>query len=429
MRKRFFTFLALLIGGTLFLTPEFHNDPWNVVEEEYYRVWQRTYERVVVARLAKSQQDGIFSAGGLLGLANSPNGWNFDTALQYEIYNTGAKVEDYLPYKSHPGFQGALFSALDRITNFSPSQNIWGFRVIVSLLSALTVSLFAAVIAVEFGWLAGILILAFSSFSEWMVLPGGNLYWNLWAFYLPFLAGIFLPANYVKGDNRCELKIYAVMFMATLAKVLFTGFEMITTTIVMATVPFVYHAIINKWRWKIFAARIFKLGVAMLLATLSGLLILSFQIAINDGSLKSSLRHISGTVERRMIGEPDDYKGSNAAIVWIYLNINAFNTKTAPSLWQRPYWQIVALFACFTLIFLARHRASFRTNPASKKGLALTIVTWYSILAPLSWIIIFKPTAYIHIFLFPMAWQMPFTLLGFALCGYVITDLFKRKTA
>jgi hypothetical protein len=52
---------------------------------------------------------------------------------------------------------------------------------------------------------------------------------------------------------------------------------------------------------------------------------------------------------------------------------------------------------------------------------ALLVATWYSISAPLSWLIIFKPTSIIHDAIFPIIWQMPFTLLGFALCGSVLS--------
>jgi hypothetical protein len=438
MRRELLTFLLFIIGGTLFLMPSFHHNQWKIVESEYYRLWQRTYERVVVARLAKSQQDGIFSAGGLLGLANSPQGWNFDLDTQYDIYQTKTKVEYYLPYKSHPGLQGIVFSVIDRITNLSPQQNIALIRTITAVLSAFAISLLSAFLAVEFGWLSAVLVLLFSAFSEWMILPAVNAYWNLWAFYLPFLTAIILLVNAAKRDNFPALKIYLVLFAALLIKILFTGFEMITTVVVMVTVPFVYFAMTGKWKWQTILERFFKLGLSLVTATLVGILILLIQIAANDASLTSSLEYITNTIGRRSalnVGRQyslksyqDSKEVSVSEVLLIYLKTNAFNSQTQPEFWQVSYSTLITIFWIVTLLFLIKYRSWKRGNTPSK-GLALVVATWYSILAPLSWIVIFKPTAYIHTFLFPMAWQMPFTLLGLALCGYVITDLFKQKPA
>jgi hypothetical protein len=54
--------------------------------------------------------------------------------------------------------------------------------------------------------------------------------------------------------------------------------------------------------------------------------------------------------------------------------------------------------------------------------LAILITTWYSSLAALSWFIIFKAHASIHINLDYFVWQAPFLLLGFALIGWSITQ-------
>jgi hypothetical protein len=437
MRRELLTFLLFIVGGTLFLIPSFHHDQWNVVEPEYYRLWQRTYERVVVARLTKSQQDGILSAGGLLGLVNSPDGWNFDPDPQYDIYETNAEVEHYLPYKSHPGFQGIVFSIFDRITGFSPQQNIAVMRAITTLLSAFALLLLCAFLAVEFGWLSAILVLLFSAFSEWMILPAVNSYWNLWAFYLPFLTAIILLANAAKRDDFSSPRIYFILFGTLLIKILFTGFEMITTVVVMITVPFVYFAIVGRWTWRTILERLFKLGLSLVLATLLGIFILVIQISANDANFTSPVEYINNTIGRRSalnVGEyrlksyQDSKEVSVSEVISIYLRTNAFNSQTQPEFWQVSYSTLIMIFGIATLAFVAKCKPWRRGNTSSN-GLALVVSTWYSILAPLSWLVIFKPTSYIHTFLFPMAWQMPFTLLGFALCGYVITNLFRRKPA
>src|SRR5690606_17155871 len=134
-------------------------------------------------------------------------------------------VESYLVYESHPGFQGIVFGLFDSLTNFPASTNLEIFRGSVALASSLVIALIAAAIAVEFGWLAATALLLFAAVSEWMILPAGSLYWNLWAFFLPFACGIFLLADASRKNIYPAFKIYLVIFLTALIKILFTGFE------------------------------------------------------------------------------------------------------------------------------------------------------------------------------------------------------------
>ena len=52
--------------------------------------------------------------------------------------------------------------------------------------------------------------------------------------------------------------------------------------------------------------------------------------------------------------------------------------------------------------------------------IALIWTTWFSILAPLSWFVIFKAHSYIHTHMSFLLWQMPFTFFGFAVFGSVV---------
>ncbi len=435
MPKKFRTFLFIFIAGTMLLFPSFNGDQWGMVKSYNYRGWQTTSERVVVARLAKSQQDGLFSAGGLLGLLDAEDGWTFGAEIanrQYELYETGEPIQSYLVYKSHPGSQGFVFGLFDSLTNFPTSTNLEIFRGSVALASAVVIALIAAAIAFEFGWLAGALTLLFAAVSEWMILPAGSLYWNLWSFFLPFVCGMFLLEETSKKNQYPAFKIYSILFITTLIKILFTGFEIITTALVMATVPFVYFAVRDKWDWKSLMHRATVLGITLALATITGLGVLILQIAAAEGSLKSGLYYVTDTFNRRAAGNPDEYRGeyaeslgaSHVEVIGKYLNTEAFYVGNVSVV----YWHLIVAFALFTFLYFFKHRATLRAA-SSNSGVALVVATWYSILAPLSWFIIFKPTAYIHTFLFPMAWQMPFVLLGFALCGYAIQNLLRSRTA
>ena len=49
--------------------------------------------------------------------------------------------------------------------------------------------------------------------------------------------------------------------------------------------------------------------------------------------------------------------------------------------------------------------------------------TWLSILSPVSWFLIFKGQAYVHTFTNYLAWHMPFTLFGYAMCAYLVRSM------
>ncbi len=435
MNKNRRIFVFFLLSGILLLFRQYNGDHWAFIK---FISGLPGAERVVVARLAKSQQDGLFSSGGLLGLVDSQEGWKFGSEIanhQYEIYQTGQAIQSYLVYKSHPGFQGVIFGLFDILTNFPPTVNLKIFGTSVAFVSSIVIALIAAVIAVEFGWLAGTLVLLFAVISEWMIIPAGNLYWNLWAFYLPFVYGIFMLANASKRKNFLAWKIYFAVFSTILIKILFTGFEIITTALVMSTVPFVYFATRDKWGWKLLAKRSVILGSVLALATIAGLGILILQITASEGSLSSGVEYVTDTFNRRAAGNPDDYKGiyaeslrsSHLVVIKKYLNSYAMVISTGEKDISVAYWHLIVIFGLFTALYLFKHRIGLHINN-HRTGIALLISTWYSIAAPLSWYIIFKATSYIHTNLFPLAWQMPFVLLGFALCGYVIQDMFKKET-
>jgi hypothetical protein len=58
---------------------------------------------------------------------------------------------------------------------------------------------------------------------------------------------------------------------------------------------------------------------------------------------------------------------------------------------------------------------------------ALLAATWFSLLAPLSWFVLFKAHSYIHTQINFILWQMPFTIFGFAFCGLVFGNFFQTK--
>jgi hypothetical protein len=436
MKYKLPAFIGLFIIGTIVLIPNFYRNWQNIVEPKYYKAWQTRYDRLVVARLVKTRQDGFFSAGGLLGLGNVSE-WTYLTATdreQYNAYTKGFNFNSYLAYKSNPGFQGLFYGLLDKVLHLRTERKLDVFRGITALASAMVFALIFSALVYEFGILSGAFMLLFVAFSEWTILPAGSIFWSLWVFYLPFLSAIYLLFQASKSGVYNAKKIYTIIFITILAKILFSGFDLITTTFVMTSVPFIYFGVYNNWGWKLVVSRITKLGIVMLAASMLGLLILSTQIVVSAGNLASALSHISAKVEGYSLLNPNLNQGNNSkvdlstiSVIEKYLTAQAFVIRYQKHSFPILFWQLIIIFLLFTLISLLMRNT--KTSPEwSKKALALTIATWYSLLAPLSWYIIFKVNAFFNPHIHSIAWQMPFTLLGLALCGLVITDIFKLSS-
>ncbi len=83
------------------------------------------------------------------------------------------------------------------------------------------------------------------------------------------------------------------------------------------------------------------------------------------------------------------------------------------------------IFLAATLIWLLFVRR-LRINGDCAKINALSATLWISILAPLSWFVIFKGHSYVHKVHDPIVWFMPFMFYGIGLLG-VATEKFLRS--
>lgn len=84
---------------------------------------------------------------------------------------------------------------------------------------------------------------------------------------------------------------------------------------------------------------------------------------------------------------------------------------------------ILAAIACILVSILSRNLLNNDRN----NNTALVITTLISILAPLSWFVIFKEHAVVHMILDYIVWYIPFLLYAFAAIGQAIHLLFCKK--
>ena len=441
--------LSVCIIPFLLLFFGFFSNCWHVAEQQWFLDYQHSNESLVVGRMVKSRQDGIFSGGGLNGAGISNDLSQHWITLkqvhdQYAAYLTGITFREYSPYMSQTGGQGMFFSLLDSLIPLSPQAKLKLFYMLTSLLSAIALTLVILWFYCEFGLGVAIFVACSMVFSQWLTVFGRNLWWGLWAFYLPMTAVMYFLRYRRTPASRHFITFGALVFISVFVKCIVNGFEYITTTLIMMVVPLVYYSILDRVRIRQFLKGILAAMLGSFLAVLLSLMILSFQIISVKGSMLAAFEHIVFSLMKRTHGNasdfPDIYTASQSAgtidVVITYLrgtffDVNNYLTTSSPFvsrfLFEIRYLYLIVLFLVMSIFVFYRRNNNISTKQR-QRSIALIFATCFSILAPLSWYVIFKSHSFIHPHINYILWQMPFTFFGFAVCGLAAKSVFPDFT-
>ena len=424
----------------------FYANAWRIAEQQWFDGHQRDTESLIIGRMVKSHQDGIFSAGGLNGAGithDIQQQWISSSQLdrQYIAYLNGLSFDEFSTYMSQPGGQGMIFSLLDRLIPLSPQMKLGLFYVLTALLTAIALAAIIGWFYEAFGGWAAAFVVVSAVLSQWLTVFGKNLWWSLWAFYLPMIVVMYFFKRHSVSTNRQFIKFGVLIFIAVSIKCFINGYEYITTTLIMMMTPCIYYAVLERWdrhqclKWTLAA------GVGSAVAILLSLTMLCFQIGAVRTGFVDGLMHVVYSLEKRTYGDaggfPEIYaaslKAGTMGVVITYVNGIFFDLNNYLShagafvsnfLLKVRYSYLIVLFVgASVLLFLRSNKEKLATR--RQHNIALILTTWFSILAPLSWYVIFKAHSYIHTHMSFLLWQMPFTFFGFAVFGLAIC---RRKT-
>ncbi len=428
---------ALSIGLLFF---GFFSNVWHVAEQQWFDTHQRDTESLIIGRMVKSRQDGTFSVGGLTGAGVTTNiqqDWISSNQIdnQYAAYLNKGSFDKFSPYMSQTGGQGILFSLLDRRIPLSPQIKLWSFYVLTALLSAIALTAIIGWFYEEFGGWVAIFVLCSAVLSQWLTVFGKNLWWSLWAFYLPLIVVMSLLKRHRVPSNHQFIRFGILICLSVLIKCFINGFEYITTTLVMMVTPCIYYAILDKWSRHQYMKWTLAAGLGSGVAIFLSLLLLCFQIGAAKDGFMNGVAHVFYSFGKRTHGEaegfPEVYAASLEAgtigVVITYVNgiffdlnnyLSSSNTFVSDFLLKIRYAYLIVLFMVMSgLLFWESKRAMAEQR---QHYIALIWTTWFSMLAPLSWFVIFKAHSYIHTHMSFLLWQMPFTFFGFAVFGATV---------
>ena len=439
--------IVMTVSTTL-LFCAFYSNSLMVVSDRWFDWHQKDMESFILGRIVKSRRDGMLSEAGLTGYcipkAASSEFGTEALLFQYRAYLHDQEFGTYSRYLSQVGGQGMLFSLLDALAPFSAENKLGCFYGLTALLSSLTLAALVLWFHCEFGLSVALAVLASTVCSEWLTVFGRNLWWSLWAFYLPILAVMLLIRRSGGLAQTSNITLALSACISVFLKCLFNGYEYMTTVLIMMVVPLVYYGVADGMRLRTLIARTSIAVLASCVAILVSLAILSVQIAHVTGSAANATDHIVHSLRKRTHADPKDFpqelvaslESDPTAVIAEYLEGTYFNIRNGQPAADTPSSYISRLtfkirYGVLVLVFLGTSAVAYlfyrRESPGRRRNAnALLVATWFSVLAPLSWFVVFKAHSFIHTHMNYVVWQMPFTLFGFALCGLTLRRAMRR---
>ncbi|MFR9166526.1 MAG: hypothetical protein ACLVKO_10035 [Dysgonomonas sp.] len=294
------------------------------------------------------------------------------------------------------------------------------FRVINAVLLALCFLLFLKWVFRNYGFLTSIITFGLIFLSPWIIKFGHNLWWAFWSFYIPFLTMLLVyEKNYPNTKKFSPAKIFLFMYFAVFLKCFFTGFEFISATLMAAFSPIVYYLILEKETFKKTVITFVKNSIAALMGVITAMVILILQIKVKEGFFMNGINHIINSYLIRTTLDPaKEIPMSTGEILKQYIFEGypfPLHTLIGIKLSFATLLTVILIFSML-ILYLSKDR---------HKIIALLAATLFSVLAPLSWFLIFKEHAATHPFLNYVVWYIPFLLYGFIIIGLGISLIIK----
>ena len=421
--KRYFnkTMALILVFfiSTILLTLSFYNNSFEVADISTFRSWQNDSESLVVGRLIQSRQAGL---GADYGLLQRDPDWS-----ESNRFITGEHVDNLSVYPSQLGLQGLAFGIIDRFVPLNSSDTLKLLYFMNSLLLAIFIVLVAFWASKQLNLLSGLFIIIGCIFSPWLVFSAKNLYWVLWTMLLPFVTILYLQwleSRSVKINQWIfGLAAFITVFIKTAC-----GFEFISSILISIEIPVIYYAIREKWNIKKYICRSLFIGAGGTLAFITTFCINIWQRTMRTGDFNTAWESMKFNISKRTgffeMEIAPVYQNSLdqpvLKVIYTYLRDGislVLDFRMA---------EMILLLIILTLGLLISQKYINSVKEERNKLAPLVIAAFISLLAPISWLILAKGHSSIHVSINYLLWYFPSVLLILALCGAIISLIFKN---
>lgn len=440
LNKGFSVQSKFLVVSFLILVLGFSCNFWHVSPVDKFKHFDDFSESLSMGRVSRSATDGVFSYGALPGVNYNAKDYPEDSdylfltfSLQEDYYRNNNIPDSFSVYFSQTGGHLTFFSIVNLLLPFDNDTNFHILHTINAILSALCFVLILGWAYRNFGLVSATVMLFFIMLSPWLTYYGYSLWWGLWCMYVPFVATLLILERNHKKPMKTSLVIFYIA-LSVFVKCVLNGFEIITTSMVALVCPIVYYYFLEKKKFLDFVLFSAKVTVSSVIAIFIEMLLLITQVRAVKGTYMAGIDHIIKSYKiRTEIGDGGlSYYDSYPNLLRRYFKGNAFEWGFLSEN-SKPFF-FGFLFAIMFLAGAGVYLMSRAIDELQKRrNLSLLLTFMFSILAPLSWLIIFKQHSANHFHLDYIVWYVPFALFGFLVIGEFVSLLatkfgFNKKT-
>ena len=370
--------------------------------------WDNGSQTLVFGRMLQMQQNQT-SPGGFMGVYTQD--WSDEQNRYWYQDNTPVSPQDFQAYTHQTGLQGWAFGVLNKVLSVfedrGEAREIILYNINSMLFYAATLLVCLAVWR-AWGPLSALAWLCAVVFAPWPQRGMKDLYWCLWTWLLPALAGLLLCAV-TRRRGKTPWWCYLLVFAACMVRCM-CGFEFITTFLILCEIPLCYAAAKAYFVRRdphgalVWLGRTVGAGVSALGGVTVALALWFTQEWLCFGSAADAWQNMNRAVTDRVSLTDGAVRDVNVPQVLAQY----FRESTEPLLQLGPVsttaWQLL-LFALLVgavnvVVCLRRGTAAQLVPPCIVWGLGLA--------APASWMVLSKAHAAIHTHLVPMLWHFAF---------------------
>ena len=370
--------------------------------------WDNGSQTLVFGRMLQMQQNQT-SPGGFMGVYTQD--WSDEQNRYWYRDNTPVSPQDFQAYTHQTGLQGWAFGVLNKVLSVFEDRGEAREIILYNINSMLFyVATLLVCLAVWRAWgpLSALAWLCAVVFAPWPQRGMKDLYWCLWTWLLPALAGLLLCAV-TRRRGKTPWWCYLLVFAACMVRCM-CGFEFITTFLILCEIPLCYAAAKAYFVRRdphgalVWLGRTVGAGVSALGGVIAALALWFAQEWLCFGSAADAWQNMTRAVTDRVSLTDGAVRDVNVPQVLAQY----FRESTEPLLQLGPVsitaWQLL-LFALLVgavsvVVCLRRGTAAQLVPPCIVWGLGLA--------APASWMVLSKAHAAIHTHLVPMLWHFAF---------------------
>lgn len=370
--------------------------------------WDNGSQTLVFGRMLQMQQNQT-SPGGFMGVYTQD--WSDEQNRYWYQDNTPVSPQDFQAYTHQTGLQGWAFGVLNKVLSVfedrGEAREIILYNINSMLFYAATLLVCLAVWR-AWGPLSALAWLCAVVFAPWPQRGMKDLYWCLWSWLLPALAGLLLCAV-TRRRGKTPWWCYLLVFAACMVRCM-CGFEFVTTFLILCEIPLCYAAAKAYFVRRdphgalVWLGRTVGAGVSALGGVTAALALWFAQEWLCFGSAADAWQNMTRAVTDRVSLTDSAVRDVNV----LQVLAQYFRESTEPLLQLGPVsitaWQLL-LFALLVgavsvVVCLRRGTAAQLVPPCIVWGLGLA--------APASWMVLSKAHAAIHTHLVPMLWHFAF---------------------